>query len=164
MAGMNIAGLYILGIEHAIILGVIVALLNVIPYIGGIVGTLIPIFASLTQAEDLSLPFYILLMLIGIQFIDNNFISPYVVGSKVRLNALFCIIGVLLGGFIWGVAGMFLSIPFLAILKVIFDRVDGMRPFGQLLGAESQRRNFKFHVSKRRDRELILPEALKTEL
>ena len=69
-----------------------------------------------------------------VQFIDNNFLMPLVVGSKVRINSLVTIVGVLVGGALCGVPGMFLSIPGLAVLKVIFDRADGLKPFGMLLG------------------------------
>jgi predicted PurR-regulated permease PerM len=71
-----------------------------------------------------------------VQFIDNNIIMPKVVSSKVKINALITILGVLVGGALAGISGMFLSIPAIAILKVIFDRVDDMKPWGMLLGDE----------------------------
>jgi predicted PurR-regulated permease PerM len=69
-----------------------------------------------------------------IQFLDNNIIVPRVVSSKVSVNALISILVVLLGGTLWGVSGMFLSIPFVAVLKIIFDRIDELKPWGKLLG------------------------------
>ena len=78
------------------------------------------------------------LLIIGaymvIQFLDNNIIVPRVVSSKVSVNALISILVVLLGGTLWGVSGMFLSIPFVAVLKIIFDRIDELKPWGKLLG------------------------------
>jgi predicted PurR-regulated permease PerM len=71
-----------------------------------------------------------------IQFIDNHFLIPYIVSSKVRINALISIIVVLMGGAVWGFSGMFLSIPFIGILKIIFDRIPEMQPWGRLLGSE----------------------------
>jgi AI-2 transport protein TqsA len=69
-----------------------------------------------------------------IQFIDNNILVPRIVSSKVQINALISIVVVLMGGGLWGISGMFLSIPFIAVLKIIFDRIDGLKPWGHLLG------------------------------
>jgi len=69
-----------------------------------------------------------------IQFIDNNILVPRIVSSKVQINALISIVIVLLGAALWGISGMFLSIPFIAVLKIIFDRIDGLKPWGKLLG------------------------------
>jgi predicted PurR-regulated permease PerM len=71
-----------------------------------------------------------------IQFIDNQFIVPYIVSSKVRINALISIVAVFMGGAAWGVSGMFLSIPFIGVIKIIFDRVPELKPWGKLLGDE----------------------------
>jgi len=77
---------------------------------------------------------YVALIYPTIQFIDNNFIVPYVIGSKVKLNALFSILAVIAGAALWGVAGMFLSIPLLAIVKLICDKIEPLKPYGFLLG------------------------------
>jgi len=69
-----------------------------------------------------------------VQFLDNNIIMPKIVSSRVKINALITIFGVLAGGAIAGVSGMFLSIPFIAIIKVIFDRVEPLKPWGEILG------------------------------
>ena len=71
-----------------------------------------------------------------IQFIDNNILVPRIVSSKVKINALVSLVIVLLGGAVWGLSGMFLSIPFVAVLKIIFDRVDELKPWGKILGDE----------------------------
>jgi predicted PurR-regulated permease PerM len=71
---------------------------------------------------------------IVIQFIDNNILVPRIVSSKVQINALMSIIVVLLGNALWGLSGMFLSIPFVAVVKIIFDRIDDLKPWGKLLG------------------------------
>jgi len=71
---------------------------------------------------------------IFIQIIDNDYIVPKIVASRVKLNALFSIIIVLVGNALWGIPGMFLSIPLLAIVKVIFDHIDSLKPWGFLLG------------------------------
>lgn len=134
IAVLNSVGLLLLGIQYAIILGVIGAILNIIPYIGGIIATLLAMTIAFVTKDSLSYPIFVLLLYVFVQLIDNNYIVPKIVASRVQLNALISIIVVLIGGAIWGIAGMFLSIPLTAILKVIFDHVDPLKPWGYLLG------------------------------
>lgn len=134
VTGLNAAGFLIIGIQYAIFLAVLSALLNLIPYIGMLIATVICMAVTLTTSTNLGDILWVGAVLIIVQFIDNNFIMPYVVSSKVRINALVSIIGVLIGGALAGLSGMFLSIPGLAILKSIFDRVDELKPWGGLLG------------------------------
>jgi len=108
-------------------------LLNIIPYIGGIIAVVLPVLIAYTTKS----PVYVLGVLILymiVQFADNHYIMPRIVASKVRINALVSIIVVFIGGAIWGVAGMFLSVPLTAIVKVIFDRITPLKPWGFLLG------------------------------
>lgn len=134
VAIMNSIALLILGVPYAILLGVIGALLNMLPYIGGIIAIALPVLMATVTKDGYSTQLGILIAYAIIQFIDNNFLIPKIVSSKVQINALVSIVVVLLGGALWGVSGMFLSIPFVAILKIIFDRVDDMKPWGKLLG------------------------------
>src|SRR6476469_574095 len=136
VAAMNSTALLILGVKYAIILGLIGALLNMLPYIGGIIAIALPVLMATVTKDGYSTQLGIIIAYIIIQFIDNNFLIPKIVSSKVQINALVSILIVLLGGALWGVAGMFLSIPFVAILKIICDRVEGMKPLGKLLGDE----------------------------
>jgi predicted PurR-regulated permease PerM len=122
IASLEATALFILGIEYAILLGILGALLNTIPYIGGLV------------AVAGWYAIYILIIYYVIQLIDNNYIVPKIVASKVKINALFSIIVVIAGNALWGVPGMFLSIPLLAIVKLIFDHIEPLKPWGFLLG------------------------------
>jgi|ERR1035437_6450243 predicted PurR-regulated permease PerM len=131
---LNSTGLLLLGIDYAIILGITGALLNIIPYIGGIVAVVLPMIIAFVTKDSLTSPILVLLLYIFIQFIDNHYISPYIVASRVKINALISIIVVLIGGALWGVPGMFLSIPLTAIVKVIFDHIEPLKPWGFLLG------------------------------
>ena len=133
VATMNSTALLLLGIEYAILIGIIGALLNLIPYIGGIIAIALPMLVALATKEPVYVLFVFAAYLV-VQLIDNNFIVPKVVASKVKINALVSIVVVLIGGALWGVAGMFIAIPLTAILKVIFDRIDSLKPFGFLLG------------------------------
>jgi predicted PurR-regulated permease PerM len=134
MATLEITTLFILGIEYAILLGIIGALLNVIPYIGGIVAVALPMVVALATKSSAWYAFYILVIYYIIQLIDNNYIVPYIVASKVKINAIFSIIVVLVGNALWGIPGMFLSLPLLAIVKLIFDHIEPLKPWGFLLG------------------------------
>jgi len=134
IAGLDITVLLILGIEYAFILGIIGALLNVIPYVGSIIAVILPMMIAIVTKSSPWFSLYVLAAYWVIQLIDNNFIVPYIVASKVKLNALFSIIVVLAGNALWGVAGMFLSIPILAIVKLICDNIDSLKPWGFLLG------------------------------
>jgi len=134
MAIMNTAALLILGIEYAVILGILAALLNVIPYIGGIIAVALPMMVALVTKSTAWYAFYVLIAYYIIQLIDNNYIVPYIVASKVKINALFCVIVVLAGNALWGVPGMFLSMPILAIIKLICDHIEPLKPWGFLLG------------------------------
>lgn len=133
VATLNTLALWALGIEYAILLGIIGALLNIIPYIGGVISVaLYMIVALVTKSPEYMI--YVFAAYSIIQFVDNNFIIPKIVASKVKINALFSIIIVIAGNALWGIPGMFLSIPLLAIVKLIFDNVEPLKPWGFLLG------------------------------
>jgi len=134
IATLEITTLLFLGIEYAILLGVLGALLNMIPYIGGLVAVAMPMAVALATKDNSWYAIYVLIIYYIIQLIDNNFIVPKIVSSKVKINALFSIIAVIAGNALWGVTGMFLSIPLLAIIKVIFDNIEPLKPWGFLLG------------------------------
>jgi predicted PurR-regulated permease PerM len=128
--------LLVIGIKHALLIGVIFAFLNLIPYVGALLGNLIAVFITLTSSPELWPVVTVVGVIAGVQFLDNNILMPRIVGSKVKINALFAILGVIIGGSIAGVAGMFLSMPMIAVLKVIFDRTDMFMHWGVLLGDE----------------------------
>lgn len=134
VAALNTIALLILGVKYAILLGVMGAILNMIPYIGGVIAIALPVLIATVTKDGYHTQLGILIAYIIIQFIDNNILVPRIVSSKVQINALVSIITVLLGAALWGVPGMFLSIPFIAIIKIIFDRVPDLKPWGKLLG------------------------------
>lgn len=134
VATLTTTGFLILGVKYALLLGVITAVLNLIPYIGILAAGLISIFATLGNSTDVSIIAGIIIVNSLVQLIDNNIIVPKIVGNKVRINALVTMVGVIIAGSIWGVSGMVLSIPITAILKVIFDHSEPLKPFGFLLG------------------------------
>lgn len=126
-------GFMIIGVKYAIVLGLITGLLNLIPYIGILFAGILSIIATLTASPDITLIIGVLIIVIVVQLIDNNLIVPMIVGSKVQINAFVSIVGIIVGGVIAGFSGMFLAIPIIAILKVIFDRIESLEPWGYLM-------------------------------
>jgi predicted PurR-regulated permease PerM len=136
LAVLNISAYSIIGVDHAVFFGLIGAVLNIIPYIGPFIGALLPAaYAALTMDSLLS-PLLILAVYQAIQLLEGNFLTPKIVGGQVNLNAFVTFLGLLLGASIWGVAGMILIIPILAILREIFELSDSTKPFALLLGEE----------------------------
>ncbi len=134
VSSLTTIGFWIIGVKYAILLGVITGLLNLVPYIGILIAGALSIIASLTGSGELSIITGIIVVNLIVQFIDNNFLVPMIVSSKVEINALSTIVGVIVAGSIAGVPGMFLAIPMMAIAKVIFDRVESLEAWGYFLG------------------------------
>jgi predicted PurR-regulated permease PerM len=133
VALLQTIALLIIGTEYALLLGVLCAIINIIPYVGGFVAVTLPMLIAFVT-QSLSSALLVFMAFILIQLIDNNYLIPKVVASKVKLNALVSVIVVLAGGALWGIAGMFLSIPLTAIVKVVFDHIEPLKPWGFLLG------------------------------
>jgi predicted PurR-regulated permease PerM len=148
IAVLNYIGLLVIGLEYAILFAVLGAVLNLIPYIGMISATILPMIVAFATMEPVD-ALWVLALFAGVQFLDNNIIAPRVVASRVQLNAMVSILGVMSFGALWGIPGMFLSIPFIAILKVIFDRVPGLMPFGYLLGEQEDKEKDSKRANKK---------------
>jgi predicted PurR-regulated permease PerM len=134
IAALTTIGLSIVGVPYALLLGVITGILGLIPYLGIILACAITLFATLTGSPDFSLILGVIIVTVIVQIIDNNILVPLVVSSKVEINAIASIVGIFIGGMLAGIAGMFLAIPIIAILKVIFDNVPALQPWGYLIG------------------------------
>ncbi|MBL0018978.1 MAG: AI-2E family transporter [Bacteroidetes bacterium] len=128
-----------LGIRHALFFAVMVAVLNIIPYLGVLIGSSISVVYAFLTTDSLLYPILVFVLLWVIQIIDNNFIAPYVIGQQIRLNPLAVIVAVFVGGLIWGVSGMIVFIPLLGILKVVLDESESLKPWGFLLGDRSSK-------------------------
>lgn len=133
---MNAVGLTILGIKHGIFLGLLAGFLNIIPYIGSFIGAGLPIIMALIYKDSMWYAVGVLAIFMFNQFIDNNITTPNVVGGHVKLNSLATIFIVIIGGMIWGVAGMVLFIPVLGIFKILCDNIDSLKPLSILLSDE----------------------------
>jgi predicted PurR-regulated permease PerM len=150
VAVLTSSSLGVLGVKYALLLGVLTGLLNVIPYIGMITSLLFASFiAFATSGPIMSL--YVVIAYAAVHLIDANIILPFVVGSKVKINALFSFLGILIGEHLWGISGMLLCIPALAILKIIFSHVDSLKPWSLLMGeaSSSKRAKRKIKITKK---------------
>lgn len=137
VAVLNCIVLLLFGVKYAILLGVIAAVLNIIPYIGIYSATALAAIITLgnsTPAHSLQ----VIIILLVVHFIDANILLPRIVGSRVKMNPLITVIAVLAGSMLWGIPGMFLFIPLAAILKIVFEKVDGLKPWAILMGTDEE--------------------------
>lgn len=131
---LNTITLLLFGIQYAVFFGFFAALLLLIPYVGVIIGSSLPIMMALVTKDSAMYAVGVGAVFLFIQFLEGNFITPYIVGSKISINPLMATVALLLGGMMWGIPGMILALPSIAILKVIFDHSDRLRAIGYVLG------------------------------
>jgi predicted PurR-regulated permease PerM len=141
LAIINSIGLMIIGIEHAILFGVISAIMNFIPYFGTLLGAAFPLIYVLTTYEDITYAPKIIVLFIFIQFLENNILTPNITGGKVDLNPFVTILAIFAAGLLWGVLGMFVIIPLLGIFKIICQHIDSLKPYAFLLGTEGAKQH-----------------------
>lgn len=126
--------LYLIEVEFFLLFAIWIAVMNLIPYIGVFISSAMVILYVLLTTDTLFYPLLTLIVLWSIQLVENNIITPLVVGARVQVNALAVILAILAGGAIWGVSGMVLFIPLTGVLKITFDRIPLLQPYGYLLG------------------------------
>lgn len=131
---LNALGLWILGIRSPIFFGFFAAFLLIIPYVGVFIGSLLPTVIALVTKDSLWYPVGVIAIFSFVQFLEGNFITPKITGSRVSINPFVGILSLLLFGSLWGMGGVILAYPLTAILKVIFDNIEELKPFGFLIG------------------------------
>ncbi|MFT4759320.1 MAG: putative PurR-regulated permease PerM [Saprospiraceae bacterium] len=141
---LNGFGLFIIGIEYAFFWGFLGAFLAIIPYIGTIIGGMLPFAFAIATTNTMWQPLAIIALYSVVQTIEGNLITPKVVGSSVEINPLAAIISLLIGGAIWGVSGLILALPLLAITRIVFEHIDMLKPVALLLSSELYRDREKF--------------------
>lgn len=134
---LNSIGFMAFGLRHAILFGVLAALLNIIPYIGVLIGSILPITMALITLDQFSSVLGIFGVVLLVQFLENNFITPLVVGSSVSINPFSAILALTVSFMIWGIMGMIVALPFMGMLKVLLDNVESLKPYGYLIGEEA---------------------------
>ncbi|MFD2864241.1 AI-2E family transporter [Mucilaginibacter antarcticus] len=135
VAAVACTAFWMIGIKYAVLLGIMVGLFNIIPYLGIFTALLLSVLITFATGP-ISHAIEVGIAVIAIHALDVNVLLPTVVGSKLRLNALITFLGIVLGEMMWGLSGMFLSIPVIAIFKIIFDRIESTKPWGYLLGGD----------------------------
>ncbi|MES2765700.1 MAG: AI-2E family transporter [Bacteroidota bacterium] len=140
-AVLNTIGLAVIGVPYWFVLGPLTAIFTIVPYIGSLLGAVLPTLVALVTMDS---PWYAVAVMgwyLGIQVLEEVWIEPHIVGGKVKLNPLAAFIAVIIGGTLWGPAGLILFIPLTATLKVIAEHVDVMKPIAYLLGSEKARKD-----------------------
>jgi predicted PurR-regulated permease PerM len=130
---LNSIGLLLLGVDYAILFGMVTALMTIIPYIGIMISAILPMTIIWAETNNVWYPVGVALVFAFVQYLEANIIFPYVVGKQLGINTLVSIIAILLGGAIWGVSGMILFLPFLALFKLVSGKVKELQPFYHLL-------------------------------
>ncbi len=136
LAVLDSIGFLALGLKYAILLGVTAAILNVIPYIGPWLGAVVPVLIALLTKDSVMYVVGVMGVIGVTQFIDNNFITPKVVGSSVSINPLASMFALIAWGMMWGLMGLILAIPITGMIKLVFDEIPSLKPWGFILGDE----------------------------
>ncbi|MCT3758980.1 AI-2E family transporter [Elizabethkingia anophelis] len=131
----------IIGIKYNFLLAIITGIFNVLPYLGILIATVLGVFVTFATSSAANV-LWVLVGMVAVHAVDGNIIMPKIVGSQVKLNSLIVIIGLIVGESIWGVMGMFLTIPIMAIAKIIFDRVEDLKPWGYLMGDDDDAKEY----------------------
>ncbi|WP_229216928.1 AI-2E family transporter [Dyadobacter luteus] len=147
VAILNTVGLLVMGIEYVWFFGILASLLMLLPYIGIAIGSILPAVFALATKDSAWYAAGVIGWFQIVQFLEGNFLTPNIVGGKVSINPLMALVGLLLGGMLFGLAGLILAIPIMAVLKVVFDAVPSMKAFGFLIG-EPEQYHLKRYSSK----------------
>jgi len=137
VAVMNCVVLALFGVKYALLLGVLGAVLNLIPYLGIYTATAIAALITLSNSTP-GMALTVIIIFVVVHFLDANILLPRIVGSRVKMNPLATIIVVIIGNIVWGIPGMFLFIPLAGILKLIFERVNSLQPWAMVMGTENE--------------------------
>src|SRR5699024_1371981 len=136
---LNSLGFYIIGIKYALLFGFIAAFFNLIPYLGMVIGYGI-VFLVVMATQSFGVALAMIPQYLIIHFIEANLLTPNITGSYVEMNPLVIILSLLAGGMVWGLPGVFMIIPYLAIFKIICENIPELEPIGFLLGTEGTER------------------------
>lgn len=133
-------GFSIVGVKSALFFAILCGVLEIIPYVGNITGCSLAALMALSQGGGMGMVAGVLVTYGIVQFIQSNIVAPLILGSEVNINPLFIIIVLIVGELVWGLPGMIIAIPLLAIVKIVFDNVPTLQPYGFLIGNEKKRK------------------------
>ena len=149
---LNSLGLYLIGVRFALVWGFLGALLAIIPYVGTFIGGMLPFLYSIATTDTFWQPIAVVALYMTIQSLEGNIITPKVVGNSVKINALAAIVSLIFGAIFWGVPGVILAIPLLAMVRVILDHIDATKPVALLLSDELYGESDRFLQVYNRDK------------
>lgn len=131
-------GFSIVGVKHALFFAVLCGLLEIVPFVGNLTGTGLTVLMTLTQGGGSSMILGVLATYLVIQFVQTYILEPLVVGAEVNINPFFTILVIVAGELIWGIPGMVLALPLTGIMKIVFDHVPALQPYGYLIGEDKK--------------------------
>jgi predicted PurR-regulated permease PerM len=137
----NSIGLWIIGIENPFLFGFLGAFLSIIPYIGTVAGAILPTLYAFISYDSLGMVLAVILLFWAVQLISDNILSPKIVGGSININALATILSLIVGAAVWGIAGMILFLPFTAMLKIVCEEYEELKPIGRLIGNQNYQEN-----------------------
>ncbi len=142
-------GFSIVGVKNAIFFAVLCGLLEIVPFVGNLTGTLLTVAMAMIQGGDVAMIIGIIAIYGLVQFIQTYMLEPMIVGSEVSLNPLFTIVGLIAGELLWGIPGMILAIPLLGMAKIVFDHIEPLKPYGYLIGNDKKEKKSRISVKCR---------------
>ncbi|MDZ7742855.1 MAG: AI-2E family transporter [Bacteroidota bacterium] len=135
----NSLGLLIIGIDNPFLFGFLGAVLAIIPYIGAVMGALIPVIYAFVSYDSIWMPVAVVILFYFVQLVTDNFLAPKIVGSSLKLNALTVILSLFIGAAVWGIAGMILFLPFAAMIRVVCEEFDALKPVALIMGEHNKK-------------------------
>lgn len=132
---LNSIGLFLLGVPNPLFFGFVASILTFIPYVGITLGALLPMAVSWLKYDSAMYPVGVIIVFVIVQVLEANVIFPLAVSNKLKINALITLVVIIGGGIIWGPLGMILFLPFAAILKLVADQVQELKPVAILFGS-----------------------------
>ena len=136
MGILLLIGFSVIDLKNAVLLSIIVAIMTIIPYVGALIGGLVPLLISFINGS-LNQSVWVIIIILVVNVIDHYFIEPYLVGGSVNISPFFTIFVLILGGLVWGIAGIILFLPLSGIIKIVFEKVEGLQPYASLIGDHS---------------------------
>ena len=142
-------GFSIVGVKYAVLFAIICGLLEIVPFVGNLVGNALAVLMVIIQGGGMEMVIGVVITYLTVQFLQSYILEPLVVGAEVNINPLFTIIILVLGELVWGIPGMVLAIPLLGIVKIICDHIEALKPYGYLIGSDKKKRSSLFQKKKK---------------
>jgi predicted PurR-regulated permease PerM len=137
----NSIGLLIIGIENPFLFGFLGAALAIIPYIGTTMGAIIPVIYAFVSYDSIWTAVAVVILFWVVQLVSDNFLTPRIVGGSLKINAMAALLSLFIGAAVWGLAGMILFLPFVAMLRVICEEFEELKPVALIMGEQNKNEN-----------------------